>query len=119
MNAIQLIHVLENPDRLTGRNAGRKQRKKDQQRGTYPRDGLPLGRTDRHPQYIEGYQSGYYQQHSGPGRPMRGNEPKITISVSVDRALWQTVVDHGVTPSTAAELGLQIYVDGFRNQETP
>ena len=113
-----MIRPTENPDRLTGRNAGRKQRKKDQERGTYPREDLPLGRTDRPIQYISGYQSGYYQQHSRPGQPNHGTEPKITISVSVNRTLWQTVVDHGVKPSTAAELGLQIYADGFRNQET-
>ena len=112
-----MIRPTENPDRLTGRNAGRKQRKKDQERGTYPREDLPLGRTDRPIQYISGYQSGYYQQHSRPGQPNHGTEPKITISVSVDRALWQTVVDHGVKPSTAAELGLQIYADGFWKSE--
>lgn len=111
-----MITPTKNPDRHVGRNAGRKQRKKDQDRGAYPRLGLPMDRTDRHEQYILGYQSGYYQHRSRPGQPMHGNEPKITISVSVDRALWQLIINRGIKPSTAAELGLQIYVDRFRNE---
>lgn len=50
----------ENSARRAGKRQGRKQRNKDKVRGVYPRESLPLER-NRPSQWIDGYQSSYYQ----------------------------------------------------------
>jgi len=95
-----------NPIKKAGSNSGRQQRHKDQQRGVYPRPGLPISREGREPLWISAYQESYYQPKA-EGRPMLGNEPRVTISVTVDRQLLEQADLLGINRSAALEVGLK------------
>jgi hypothetical protein len=94
----------ENPEYKTGLNSGRKQRQKDQKADTYPRDGLPISRINRSSKWISAYQTAYYQAKA-TGKPMMGNELRITISVSTDRELVDAIEVAGLTRSQCFEHG--------------
>lgn len=73
-----------NPEYKRGSNAGRKQRLKDTANGIYPRQGMPI--TSQGAVYDAAYQGSYYQRAS-LGRPMLGDSPRVTLSVTVDKTV--------------------------------
>jgi hypothetical protein len=94
----------QDPDKVAGANAGRKQRNKDRQRNTYPRPGLPISRNGRSDYWIAAYQGAYYQPKS-TGRPMLGDEPVVTISVTCDRQIVTELERAGISRSEAFACG--------------
>lgn len=86
-----------NDDKKTGNDAGRKQRQRDQDRGCYPRSGLPIGRTGRSDEFIAAWQAAYYQPSLG--NPNLGDGPAM---VPVDRDLYERVVNTGRLPARVA-----------------
>jgi len=97
-----------NPVKHSGSNAGRKQRNKDKDRSTYPREGLPISRAGRDRDWIEAYQSAYYQT-AGGGENL-GDNPTVTISVQADRDLLDLANSKGINRSEALELGLWLLI---------
>ncbi len=104
------------PEAKAGRSAGRKQRNKDQQRDVYPRLGLPVSREGRSKAWVEYYQRGYYQAKS-TGRPMLGDEPVITISVSCDRRLIEQLDFSGISRADAFAYGANVLLE--RLEQSP
>jgi hypothetical protein len=99
-----------NPDAKAGSSAGRKQRNKDEDRKVYPRPGLPISREGRSKVWVEHYQRGYYQAKS-TGRPMLGDEPVITISVTCDRRLVERLDLSGISRADAFACGAIALLD--------
>lgn len=96
----------DNPYIVSGRNAGRKQRKKDKDALLYPRPGLPISRDGRDRDWIEGYQRGYYQDLKD-GRPLLLDAKRVKISVTADRGVLDAADAAGVSRSEAIDLGLK------------
>ncbi|NJM74881.1 MAG: hypothetical protein HC852_02815 [Acaryochloridaceae cyanobacterium RU_4_10] len=104
---------LVDPQAKAGSSAGRKQRNKDREREVYPRQGLPISRKGRSNVWIEHYQRGYYQAKT-TGRPMLGDEPVITISVSCDRRLLEELDLAGIGRSDAFVRGANVLLDQIK-----
>jgi len=99
-----------NEQKEKGRSAGRKQRNNDKRQGSYPREGLPISRQGRDPDWVIGYQVGYYQPSTSGGQ-MLGNEPKVMVSVRVDRRLLEQAIEAGINRTKAMEAGLRLALD--------
>lgn len=95
----------QNPEAKAGADAGRKQRKKDQQTGIYPRGGLPISREGRSDLWISKYQGAYYQPKSRGGQ-MLGNEPKVQACIRVDRELLGKAKSAGLNLSALVEAAI-------------
>jgi hypothetical protein len=96
----------QNPQIEAGRDAGRKQRKKDEKANIYPREGLPISREGRDLDWIEGYRRGYYQTLK-QGRPELLEAKRVQISVTADRALLEAADKARISRSDAIDIGLQ------------
>lgn len=107
----------QHPDKISGSNAGRKQRNKDQERKVYPRTGLPISRDRRSDYWITAYQSAYYQPKS-LGRPMLGNEPVVTISVTCDRQIVEDLGLADISRSAALTYGARSMLQTPNQQTT-
>jgi hypothetical protein len=105
-----LKRLPRNPIKKAGSDAGRQQRKTDRQRGVYPREGLPISRKDREALWISAYQEAYYQPKA-TGHPMRGDMPRVQISVMVDRALLEQADLAGINRSEAIAVGLRLMLN--------
>ena len=97
----------QNPEKKRGSTSGRKQRNTDKTRGVYPRGGLPISREGRSEVWIKAYQGAYYQTVS-MGRPMLGDSPKVTISVTASRSVIDAVDGSPHSRSECFEAGAKL-----------
>jgi hypothetical protein len=111
-------HVIKrgqrNPERKSGSDSGRKQRQRDQAAGTYPRPGLPIARQDKSVLWIEGYQESYYQPKASGGQ-MLGDEPRVSINITIDRTLLETIDSQDMPRSQVVEAALKRFIN--RNKQ--
>jgi hypothetical protein len=92
-------------DRTKGAASGERQRLRDQEAGVYPRSDRPIGRGNPSPEWIEAYQEAYKNAPKAVGRPMIGDEPRVTISVIADRGLVDAVRAAGIPRADCFEVG--------------
>jgi hypothetical protein len=88
-----------------GMKLGEQKYQRDRELGVYPLQGLPIDRTDRTDEWIEGYQLSYYQdlQHS---KPELLESDRVDITISVSQQLLDAASLAGICPTEAIERGL-------------